>query len=118
MHFSGVWFDQDFQDLIQYTFSPPNPGDPNYFNVAGRSARGLEAGMSISSGALTAGGDFTWLATEVIDLGFRFREGATFVEGEALLRRPKSVVGASVPTVEHWGHSELIDPESWGTPGP
>ena len=96
VQFSGVWFDQDFQDLIQYTFSPPNAGDPNYFNVAEASARGLEAGMSISSGALTAGGDFTWLATEVIDSGFDSGEGATFVEGEALLRRPKSVVGASV----------------------
>ena len=96
LHFSGVWFDQDFQDLIQYTFSPPNAGDPNYFNVAEASARGFEASINVSSGALTAGGDFTWLNTEVIDSGFDSGEGATFVQGEALLRRPQSVIGASV----------------------
>lgn len=92
---SGTWFDQNFEDLIQYTFAPPNPGDPNYFNVAEASARGLEAGLLITRGRFTASGDATWLDTKVIDSGFDSGEGATFVEGERLLRRPQWVLGGS-----------------------
>ena len=96
LQISGTWFDQGFQDLIQYTFSPPTPGDPNYFNIAEASARGVELGVLVSSGSLTASGDVTWLDTEVIDSGFDSGEGATFVEGERLLRRPHLVLGGSV----------------------
>jgi vitamin B12 transporter len=95
LQLSGAWFDQEFQDLIQYTFSPPNPGDPNYFNIAEARARGVEAGVLVSSGNLNASGDVTWLDTEVIDSGFDSGEGATFVEGERLLRRPHLVLGGS-----------------------
>ncbi len=96
LQISGTWFDQGFRDLIQYTFSPPNPGDPNYFNIAEASARGFEAGVLMTSGSLTASGDVTWLDTEVIDSGFDAGEGATFVEGKRLLRRPHAVLGGSV----------------------
>ena len=96
LQFSGAWFDQDFQDLIQYTFSPPNPGDPNYFNVAEARARGMEAGLMLSTGSIAASADITWLDTEVVDSGFDSGEGATFVEGERLLRRPRVVLGGSL----------------------
>lgn len=96
LQFSGAWFDQNFQDLIQYTFAPPNPGDPNYFNVAEARARGMEAGLMLSTGSIAASTDITWLDTEVVDSGFDSGEGATFVEGERLLRRPRVVLGGSL----------------------
>ncbi len=87
-----TWFDQAFTDLIQYTFAPPNPGDPNYFNVAAADAVGLEADAELALGLLTAGVSWTRLDTEVVDSGFDEGEGATFVNGEPLLRRPKHSV--------------------------
>ncbi len=36
-------FAQRFRDLIQFTFVPPEPGGPNYFNVASANANGVEA---------------------------------------------------------------------------
>ena len=96
LQFSGAWFDQNFQDLIQYTFAPPNPRDPNYFNVAEARARGMEAGLMLSTGSIAASTDITWLDTEVVDSGFDSGEGATFVEGGRLLRRPRVVIGGSL----------------------
>lgn len=90
------WFDQTFTDLIQYTFSPPNPGDPNYFNIAEARARGLEAAARLRRGGLRVSADATWLDTEVVDSGFDSGEGATFVEGGRLLRRPHVVLGGNV----------------------
>ena len=92
----ATYFDQGFRDLIQYTFSPPDPTDPNYFNVAEADARGIEAGATILLGALTVAGDFTWTDTEVINAGFDEGPGASFVEGESLLRRPRRVLSGSV----------------------
>ncbi|HSH74198.1 MAG TPA: TonB-dependent receptor, partial [Longimicrobiales bacterium] len=37
-----TYFSQRFRDLIQYTFTPPAPTEPNFFNVAKAAARGLE----------------------------------------------------------------------------
>lgn len=85
----ATWFDQRFSDLIQYTATTPNPGDPNYFNIAEAASRGLEVGAALDVGAgLTLSGEYTWLDTEVRDAGFQEGAGATFVEGEGLLRRP------------------------------
>ena len=81
-------FAQRFQDLIQYTSSPPSPSDPNYFNVASASARGLETEARLTLGQLRAGASWTVLRTKVLDAGFDEGPGATFVDGEALLRRP------------------------------
>ena len=87
---TAVRFDQSFEELIQYAFSPPGPGDPNFFNVAAADARGLEAEAEAEAalGALDLAAGWTWLATEVVDSGFDEGPAATFVEGEALLRRP------------------------------
>ncbi len=86
---SLTWFHQSLEDLIQYTFSVPNPGDPNFFNVAEAQARGLEAAVTAPFGALTFSGSYTYLDTEVSDSGFDEGEGAVFVEREGLIRRPK-----------------------------
>lgn len=85
---SFTWFSQDLRDLIQYTFMPPTPGGPNYFNVAKARTRGLEAALTVPLGDLSLWGGYTYLDSEVVDAGFDEGEGAVFVEGEALIRRP------------------------------
>ncbi len=93
---AATWFDQSFQDLIQYTFAPPAPTDPNYFNVAAADSRGLELEMDASLGPVELRAGWTWLDTEVIDSGFEEGPSATFVEGESLIRRPKNLVSVGV----------------------
>ena len=87
---AATWFDQSFEDLIQYTGSPPGPDEPNYFNVAAADSRGLELEAEAVLGALRLVAGWTWLATEVVDSGFDGGSSAAFVEGEALLRRPSN----------------------------
>ena len=81
----ATYFDQRFEDLIQYTFAPPNPMDSNYFNVGAATSRGMEVGADVEIGSAQASAAWTWLDTEVIDSGFESGLGASFVEGEALL---------------------------------
>ena len=88
-------FSQSYRDLIQYTGSPPAEGDPNFFNVAKARSRGLEAEASVEARRLRLTGSWTYLDTEVQDAGFDEGPGATFVEGSALLRRPKHAMAAS-----------------------
>jgi len=88
-------FSQNYRDLIQYTGSPPAEGDPNFFNVAKARSRGLEAEASVEARRLRLTGSWTYLDTEVQDSGFDEGPGATFVEGSALLRRPKHTMAAS-----------------------
>ena len=85
---AATWFDQSFEDLIQYTGAPPGPGEPNYFNVAAADSRGLELEAEAALGALGFVAGWTWLTTEVVDSGFDEGASAIFVEGEPLLRRP------------------------------
>ena len=85
---SLTWFNQNLDDLIQYTFFPTQPGGPNYYNVAEARSRGMEVTANLPLGALLLTGGYTYLDTEVLDAGFDEGDGATFVEGEALIRRP------------------------------
>jgi vitamin B12 transporter len=80
--------------MIQYTFLAP-PGEPNYFNVAAARARGVELDAAARVGTLETGASWTWLDTEVTDAGFDSGAGATFVEGEALIRRPRHMFALS-----------------------
>jgi vitamin B12 transporter len=82
----ATWFDQRFHDMIQYTFAPADPTDPNYFNVGAATARGLELSTDASIGPLRLAGSFTRLATSVRDPGLA--TDASFMLGETLLRRP------------------------------
>jgi vitamin B12 transporter len=84
----ATYFSQSFRDLIQYTFAPPLPTDPNFFNVAAARSRGVELDVAVRVASVQAGAAWTWLDTEVTDAGFDSGPGATFVEGGALLRRP------------------------------
>jgi vitamin B12 transporter len=83
-----TYFDQQFRDLVQYNPMPPNPGDPNYFNVAAANASGLEAEARAMVSNLEFDGSYTRLHTEVTDAGFDDGPGAAFVTGEKMLRRP------------------------------
>jgi vitamin B12 transporter len=87
-------FVQRYRDLIQFTFVPPQPGGPNYFNVAAANSRGIEAELAAVSGPLRGSVSYTRLWTEVTDAGFDAGDAATFVEGERLLRRPDDAVTA------------------------
>jgi vitamin B12 transporter len=86
----ATYFDQRFEDLIQYTFTPPTPSGPNYFNVAAARARGAEVDASLTVEDVSFGVSHASLDTQVTDAGFDGGAGATFVEGERLLRRPRS----------------------------
>ena len=88
-------FAQSYRDLIQYTFSSPTQGDPNFHNVAQVRSRGLEAEAALGNGPFQLTGTYTYLDTEVEDSGFDEGPGATFVEGGPLLRRPKHTAAAT-----------------------
>jgi vitamin B12 transporter len=91
-------FVQHFRDLIQFTFVTPEPGGPNYFNVASADANGLEAVLQAGTAAFRGTLSYTHLWTEVTDAGFDAGDAAAFVEGERLLRRPDDAVSAHVET--------------------
>lgn len=82
-------FRSSFRDIIQYTYRPAP--EPNYFNIAAATASGIELeGRVPVTSWLDAAGALSWLHTEVTDAGFDADAGpgASFVKGEALLRRP------------------------------
>jgi len=88
----ATWFDQTYDDLIQYTAAPPVTGGPNFFNVAGASSRGMEIDLTGTVNGFVLGGGWHWLDTRVTDAGFDSGAGASFVEGESLLRRAGNTV--------------------------
>lgn len=82
----ATWFDQRFEDMIQYTFSTPDPADPNYFNVGAATASGLELSAEASHARISLAASYTRLRTRVVDPGLA--TDASFAEGESLIRRP------------------------------
>lgn len=98
-------YSQSYRNLIQYTFSPPVAGGPNYYNVAKARSRGVEAEATAAAGPVRLSASYAWVDTEVQDAGFDEGPGASFVEGQPLLRRPKHTVTASafVPVGERVG---------------
>jgi vitamin B12 transporter len=95
--FAATYFSQRFRDLIDFTFAPPQPTDPNYFNIAGAEASGAE----FEAGAepfprLAVHGSYALLHTRVTDGGFDPGPGALLLRDGALLRRPNQTAVASV----------------------
>ncbi len=91
----GAYFDQSFDDLIQFTFAPA-PGMPNYENIAEAKASGVEIEANVVPVAdFVIGGNYTYLDTDVIDAGFDSGDGDTFVEGARLLRRPTTTLNVT-----------------------
>jgi vitamin B12 transporter len=85
---TATWFDQRFEDMILYTSATSQPTDPNYVNVGGAAAVGLELTAGAVFGPIAMEGSFTRLNTDILDPG---TDGApTLVEGEPLLRRPSN----------------------------
>jgi vitamin B12 transporter len=95
-HVRVTWFDQSFEDLIQYTFVTSTPDGSNFFNVAAANSRGLEFEIDGVVGSFRGSASWTRLDTEVTDSGFQEGPGAAFVVGESLLRRPKHTFNARV----------------------
>jgi vitamin B12 transporter len=99
----ATFFHQTFEDLIQYAAASPAPGAPNYFNVGRAVARGTEVAGEASFGRLRFGLDWGWLDTEVLEAGFEGGDGAAFVEGSRLLRRPAHTVHLHGAYEAGWG---------------
>jgi vitamin B12 transporter len=82
-----TYFNQRFRELIEYNPAPP-PGTPNYFNVGGAIADGVEASFD---GRITArvafSAKYTFLHTRVQQSGSSDPDGL-FVPGKSLIRRP------------------------------
>jgi len=92
-----VAFAQRFRDMIDFTFSPPDSGAPNYFNVAAASADGLEFTVSLwPLPSLTVAAGYTYLRTKVTTPGLDPSTGAAFAAGQPLLRRPRHVATIDV----------------------
>ncbi len=83
-------FTQRFRDLIQYTYAPPAPGEPNYYNIAAANAGGLELEATVADVAgFHISGSYTWADTRVVDAGFDSGASANFVAGGSLIQRPE-----------------------------
>lgn len=81
-------FTQRLRDLIQYVALPASVGDPNFVNVAAAATSGLEVAAEGRVGRVRWGGDWSWTRTEVLEAPTDDGEGADFVPGARLLRRP------------------------------
>lgn len=94
---AATYFSQRFRDLVDFTFAPATPADPNYYNVAGARASGveIEAGSTLPGG-LAVQGTYTELRTHVTDPGFDPGPGALLEAGRRLLRRPDRQVNVTV----------------------
>jgi len=106
---AATYFDQRFRDLIEFTFTPP-PGAPNYFNVAGAMADGVEATVSADLGAgVTADLGYTYLDTRVLEPGPDGDADGLFVAGRRLIRRPAHTLLARVVTPVGARGSVMLD---------
>ncbi|MGD8277062.1 MAG: TonB-dependent receptor [Gemmatimonadota bacterium] len=87
LHLEATGFIQQLRNLIQYTASPPETGESNYFNVGEARAAGLELAARVNpGGGLGIDVAWTWLRTRVTDAGFGTDHA--FLQDLPLLRRP------------------------------
>ena len=87
--FSVTAYQQRFRDLIQYNALTMSPTAPNFVNVAAADADGVEAEATlVRDGGLSARLTYSYSRTRVTDEGFDVGDGATFVRGQPLMRRP------------------------------
>ena len=95
--FSATYFAQRFRDMIQYDATSPDTTLPNYFNLAAATADGLELGARSGTwSGFSLSGSYTWQHTRVTDAGVDAGPGATFVDGQRLLRRPTNLANATL----------------------
>ncbi len=91
-----TYFNQRFHDLIEYNPAPP-AGEPNYFNVGGATADGVETTVAANlSATLAFSLRYTYLHTRVEESGSPNDPDGLFVPGKALIRRPGHQVNPEV----------------------
>ena len=96
-----TYFNQRFRDLIEYNPAPP-AGQPNYFNVDGAIASGVEAEAAAAfSASITGSLRYTYLHTRVVESGSPGDPDGLFVPGKPLIRRPAHTVAPELTA--HWG---------------
>jgi len=82
-------YQQRFRDLIQYTSDPAPSTAPNFYNVAGANADGVEATIAcLLPAAVRASVTYAFTRTRVTDSGYDTAPGANLVLGQHLIRRP------------------------------
>ena len=83
-----TYFNQRFRDLIEYNGAPP-PGAPNYLNVGGAIANGIEINVSGNVAAhVVVSVSYAYLRTRVQQSGSPADPDGLFVPGRPLIRRP------------------------------
>ena len=86
----ATYFDNAYTDQVAFRFSPGFGGDglPDFLNIAGSDARGVELDASLQRpvAGFTAHVSYAWVDTEVVSTVSRSDE---FQPGQPLLRRPK-----------------------------
>lgn len=96
-----TYFNQRFRDLIEYNPAPP-AGQPNYFNVDGAVAAGVEAEAStVLSRSITGSLRYTYLHTRVVESGSPSDPDGLFVPGKPLIRRPAHTLAPQLTAI--WG---------------
>ena len=85
-----TYFDNNYEDQVAFQFSPGFGGDgiPDYLNIAGSQANGveLEVGLQRPIGGMTASATYALVDTEVVAT---VSTSEQFQPGQPLLRRPK-----------------------------
>ena len=85
-----TYFDNNYEDQVAFQFSPGFGGDgiPDYLNIAGSQANGveLEVGLQRPIGGVTASATYALVDTEVVAT---VSTSEQFQPGQPLLRRPK-----------------------------
>src|SRR5437867_5971696 len=85
---AATFFEQHFVDMIDYNPSAPS-GTPNYANVGGAVASGVELTVGLPLRLLSLAATYTYLHTDVTNPGFDATPGAALAPGQPLLRRPR-----------------------------
>ena len=89
-----TYFNQEFRDLIEYSFAPLPPDSVNYFNVGAASANGIETSITARlSPAIAFSLRYTYLSTRVEESASPINPDGVFVPGKPLIRRPAHTVG-------------------------
>ncbi len=106
-----TYFNQRFRDLIEYNPAPP-VGQPNYFNVNGAIANGIETSLAANlSAAVTFSLRYTYLHTRVEESGSPNDPDGLFIPGAALIRRPAHTVSPELTA--NWGRAHVSVGGRW-----
>ena len=93
----ATWFDNDYRDQVAFQYSPGWGGDgiPDYLNIDGSQARGieLEGGLQRPIGGVTAMASYAYVDTAVVA---SVSTSEQFQPGQPLLRRPRHSGNLSV----------------------